>query len=143
MTAVTKRASTSPLADLFDWFETGWPTAMEWRRGSQALRIEDRLEADRYVLRAELPGIDPDKDVEIKVADGVLSISAERREELSEKGRSEFHYGSFMRRVTLPQGAQEDQLTATYKDGILEVTVPMVPAKAEARSIPVTRAPSD
>ena len=84
---------------------------MEWRRGSQALRIEDRLEADRYVLRAELPGIDPDKDVEIKVADGVLSISAERRAELSEKGRSEFHYGSFMRRVTLPQGAQEDRGT--------------------------------
>lgn len=48
------------------------------------------------------------------MVDGVLSISAERREELSEKGRSEFHYGSSLRRVTLPQCAQEDQLTATY-----------------------------
>lgn len=139
MGALTKRTPASPLAELFDWFETGWPTALEWGRGAHAMRIEDRLETDRYVLKAELPGIDPDKDIEIAVADGVLTISAERREAVSEKGRSEFHYGSFVRRVTLPSGAQDDQLTATYDDGILEISVPIVAAVPEPRSIPISR----
>ena len=139
MGTVARRTPTSPLAELFDWFESGWPSTIERRRGSQAMRIEDRLEEDKYVLRAELPGIDPEKDVEITVADGVLSISAERHEEVSEKGHSEFHYGSFMRRVSLPQGAQDDQLTATYKDGVIEITVPIAAAKSQTRAIPITR----
>jgi len=142
MATIAKRTPTSPLAELFDWFETGWPSTMERRRGSQVMRIEDRLEEDKYVLRAELPGIDPDKDVEVTVANGVLQISAERREEVSEKGHSEFHYGSFLRRVTLPQGAQDDQLTATYKDGVVEITVPIAAATANTRAIPITRAGS-
>jgi HSP20 family molecular chaperone IbpA len=103
------------------------------------MRIEDRLESDKYVLKAELPGINPDKDVEITVTDGVLTISAERHEQISEKGRSEFHYGSFLRRVTLPSGSQEDQLTATYEDGILEISVPVVSAAPEPRTIPISR----
>jgi HSP20 family molecular chaperone IbpA len=140
MNAVTKRSPVSPLTELFDWFESGWPVVAEWRReGGHALRIEDRLEVDRYVVRAEIPGIDPDKDVEITVSDGVLTISAERREAISEKGRSEFHYGSLVRRVALPAGAVEDKVTARYQDGILEVMVPIEAAQAEPRAIPVTR----
>ena len=108
-------------------------------RWGHALRIEDRLEDDRYLVRAEMPGIDPDKDVEITVSDGVLTIAAERREEVSEKGRSEFHYGSFVRRVSLPVGAVEDKLAARYQDGILEVSVPIEAAQAEPRTIPVAR----
>lgn len=140
MTAVAKRGPVLPLTDLFDWFESSWPAMAEWRRdAAHALRIEDHLEEDRYVVRAEIPGIDPDKDVEITVADGILTISAERREEVSEKGRSEFHYGSFMRRLSLPQGATEEQLTARYEDGILEVTVPISAAQGQPRVIPVAR----
>jgi HSP20 family molecular chaperone IbpA len=141
MAELTKRRSASPLAELFDWFESGWPSAMEWRREAAAhtMRIEDRLEPERYTLRAELPGIDPDKDVEITVADGVLTISAERREEKIEKDRTEFHYGSFVRRVTLPKGAKEDALEATYKDGILEVNVPISTDQPSPRTIPVSR----
>ncbi len=112
----------------------------DWRReGGHALRIEDRLEDDRYVVRAEIPGIDPDKDVEITVSDGVLTISAERREEISEKGRSEFHYGSLIRRVALPAGAVEDKVLARYQDGILEVLVPIETVQVEPRTIPVAR----
>ena len=68
------------------------------------MRIEDRLEEDRYVVQAELPGVDPDKDVHIDVQNNQLMVSAERREETTEKGRSEFRYGSFRRRVSLPPG---------------------------------------
>ena len=54
------------------------------------------------MIRAELPGIDPAKDVDITVTDGQLTIKAERSEKKESKGRSEFSYGSFMRSVTLP-----------------------------------------
>jgi len=140
MNAVMRRSTVSPLTELFDWFESGWPMVADWRRdGGHALRIEDRLEDDRYVVRAEIPGIDPDKDGEITVSDGVLTISAERREEISEKGRSEFHYGSLIRRVALPTGAVEDKVLARYQDGILEVTVPIETVQVEPRTIPVAR----
>ena len=138
MKEVSKREN-QPLAEFFDWFDVGWPALADWRRGGASMRIEDRLEDDRYVIRAELPGIDPDKDVQIDVRNGQLMVSAERREELSEKGRSEFRYGSFQRRVSLPSGAQEDSVTARYEDGILEITVPISAEKAQSRSIPITR----
>jgi len=143
MTTLTKRGSTSPFAELVDWLEAGWPSAREWRLGTQMVRIEDRLEDDRYVLRAEIPGIDPEKDVEITVQDGILTISGERKETVSEKGRSEFHYGSFLRRVPLPAGAREDALTATYEDGIIEITVPVQPTQPAARTVPIARTESD
>lgn len=138
MKEVSKRES-QPLAEFFDWFDGGWPAFADWRRGAATMRIEDRLEDDRYVVRAELPGIDPDKDVKIDVQNGQLMVSAERREELSEKGRSEFRYGSFQRRVSLPPGAQEDAVSARYEDGILEITVPISAEKAQSRSIPIAR----
>jgi HSP20 family molecular chaperone IbpA len=133
------RRENQPLAELFDLFEGGWPAFADWRRGASSMRIEDRLEDDRYVVRAELPAVDPDKDVQIEVRNGQLIVSAERREELSEKGRSEFRYGSFRRRVSLPPGAQEDAVSARYQDGILEITVPIAADKGQSRSIPVTR----
>jgi HSP20 family molecular chaperone IbpA len=138
MKEVSKR-ETQPLAEFFDWFDGGWPAFADWRRGTASMRIEDRLEEDRYVVRAELPGIDPDKDVQIDIQNGQLMVSAERREELSEKGRSEFRYGSFRRRVSLPPGAQEDAVSARYQDGILEITVPISAGKTQSHRIPVSR----
>jgi len=139
MTALTRRRTATPLTDLFDWFET-WPPVTEWRHdGAHAVRIEDRVEEGRYVLRAELPGIDPEKDVTVSVTDRVLVIRAERREEVRTDGRSEFQYGSFERRVTLPVRAQVDGLSARYEDGILEVTVPLAEDAEQPRVIPVSR----
>lgn len=93
------------------------------------LRIEEFLEDDVAVIRAELPGIDPEKDVEITVTDGVLHLSARREERAEEKRpdsyRSEFRYGSFERHLRLPEGTTEADVKASYKDGILEVRVPM------------------
>lgn len=107
------------------------------------IRIEQDVDRDRIVVRAELPGIDPDEDVDINVADGMLQIRAERREDVSEErdGRrhSEFHYGSFARAITLPAGASADDVKATYHDGILEVVVPVDAQQAEATRVPVSR----
>jgi HSP20 family protein len=72
------------------------------------------------VIRAELPGVDPDTDVELDVADGVLHLLAtpeERAEEDRPSGyHCEFRYGGFERSIRLPDGAIESDVTATYKD---------------------------
>jgi HSP20 family protein len=140
MPDVVKRNPMAPLTELFDCFNSGWPAIADWPHdGARALRIEDHLEQGRYVVRVKIPGVDPDKDVKITVDDGVLTISAERREEVKEKGRSEFHYGFFLRRVSLPPGSKEEELEARYEDGILEVTVPVGATKAKRHTIAVAR----
>jgi HSP20 family protein len=113
----------------FDW-ESDW------------LRVEEFDDDGTLVVRAELPDIDPDKDVELSVAGSVLHIRAQRQEksEKKEKGtyRSEFRYGSFVRTVPLPEGVKEEDITASYKDGILEIRAPMA---AEEEKPPVTKVP--
>jgi HSP20 family protein len=93
------------------------------------------------VVRAELPGIDPEKDVDISFQDGVLTIRGERRQEhQKEEGgtyRSEFSYGSFERSVMLPEGVQEKDIQATYENGILEVVVPKAAELTAPKRIPV------
>ena len=61
--------------DMTDWFE------LEFPRSVPVIRFEDRITDEEYVLRAELPGLDPDKDVQITTLNGVLTVKAERREE--------------------------------------------------------------
>ena len=105
------------------------------------MRLEDVVEDGHYVVRAELPGIDPEKEVEVTVSNGILHIRAERREETEAKHRSEFYYGVFSRHVPLPEGADEDDVTATYDKGILEITVGLrEKAKVTGRQIPVQAA---
>ncbi|UKA68851.1 Hsp20/alpha crystallin family protein [Arthrobacter sp. FW306-05-C] len=113
--------------------------------GSSAIRVEEMMDGNTLVVRAELPGIDPEKDVDVTIADGVLSIKAERQEKKEHKDkdsyRSEFRYGSFMRRIPLPSGVQQGDITASYKDGLLEVRAPMPDQgqEAAASKIPISR----
>ncbi|MDV7195457.1 Hsp20/alpha crystallin family protein [Mycolicibacterium fortuitum] len=100
-----------------------------WTDSLLLMRLEDEMEDGRYVARAEIPGIDPGKDVDITVRDGRPTIKAERTENEEAKGRSEFRYGSFVRSVMLPAGANEEDIKATYDKGILTVSV-AVPALA-------------
>jgi len=93
-----------------------------------SIKIEQFQEGNTLVVRAEVPGIDPDKDVDVSVSEGVLNISVEREEKSEHKNkngyRSEFRYGSSTRSIVLPAGAKEEDITATYKDGVLEVRAP-------------------
>ena len=110
---------------------------------SQVLpRVEEFVEDNEMVIRAELPGIDPDRDVEITISDNSLRVRAERREESRDESdgyRTEFRYGLFERIIPLPAGVNEEQVRASYKDGILEVRVPIDQERAEAKRIPVAR----
>jgi HSP20 family protein len=92
----------------------------------RAMRCEQYDQDGCVVVRAELPGVDPDRDVEVTVVDGVLRIDARRHEEPREwRHRSEFFYGEMIRTLVLPPDADGSAVTATYQDGILEVVVPL------------------
>jgi HSP20 family protein len=118
-----------PFPDLLEWMES---PMFGFRPFGQIVRIEDYIDDDRYVLRAELPGIDPDKDLEVTVDEGMLHIRAEKTRKATEAHRSEFAYGSLSRSVTLPAGAKADDVKATYKDGVLEVSVGLAEEKKAA-----------
>ena len=107
--------------DLIDWFEQPFVTLRPFL--GQPMPVEDYIEEDHYVVRAELAGIDPEKDLEVTVGAGYLTIRAEKTDKAEGKHRSEFRYGSFSRTLSLPATAEEDKVTATYRDGILTVTV--------------------
>lgn len=105
--------------------------------GEHPMRLEESTEDGAYVVRAELPGIDPGKDVDITVQDGALTVHAERAERETASHRTEFRYGSFTRAVPLPPGAREEDITASYDKGILTVTVPLAETGTKARRIEV------
>ena len=108
----------------------------------ETIRVEEELRDDAYVVRAEAPGIDPDKDAEVWIADGMLHIEIEREcETRSTDGdfRSEFRYGSFQRSIALPEGVKADDVTATYADGVLEVRLPKRAVESHRSTVPITK----
>lgn len=138
MSTVARRGS-RPMAEMLDWLESNAPLNLHGVGLAPYVRIEDFMDDSDYVVRAEIPGIDPEQDVEVSVANDMLVISGERREESREKSRREFHYGSFRRSVSLPRNAQPDRITASYTDGVLEVRVPTGGEESPAKRIPVQR----
>ena len=137
MSTLARREYRGPFADMVDLLEAPWTVLRPIT--AHPMRVEDFVEDGKYVVKAELPGVDPEKDLEITVSDGVLTIKAERREESNGKHHSEFRYGTFSRSMTLPAGADEDHVEAFYGHGILEVTVKLADKGADKplRKIPV------
>ena len=103
-------------------FERSWP------RKFAAAPVVDVAETDTaYEITAELPGMD-EKNIEVNVANGGITIKGEKKEETEEKKKdyyvSERRYGSFERYFTLPEAADADKIAATFKNGVLKVTLP-------------------
>lgn len=123
------------LAELF----SGFPTFAGLRPlfDNHVLRLEEGIIDDVYEARVELPGVDPVDDLEVTVLDGQLTISAERAQASESTGHSEFAYGSFTRTVSLPVGADEDAINATYDRGILTITVPLSEDEAIGKRVEV------
>lgn len=89
------------------------------------MALESR-EGSKLVIRAELPGIDPKRDIEITLTRDVLHIRAYRAVGPEPRDHpSDLRYGSFVRDITLPPNTTEDQVEARYHDGILEVVAPL------------------
>lgn len=125
-----------------------WPSLARWLDSPLAardlLKLEEFRDGDSLVVRAEIPGIDPQRDVEVVVSDGLMRIHAERKQETRSQGKdgyhSEFRYGAFTRVVPLPAGADGDDVSASYTDGILEVRLPVDAEQAAAKKVMVNSA---
>ena len=119
-----------------DFFRTPMPrlggTCLAWPR----LEVS---ESDSEVrITAELPGMS-ERDVELTVHDGVLTLSGEKKSESEDRARgwSERSYGRFERRIALPDGVEESACSATFRDGLLTVTMPRNAEARRGRRIPI------
>ena len=122
--------------DLADWLESPWTAPPPFLTG-QVFRLEEAMRDDRYVVRAELPGLDPEADIEVTVEGRILTIRAERRQQDNGPCRSEFRYGSLAREVRLPARVDAADVTARYDKGVLEVSVPVPMVRPEGTRIPI------
>jgi HSP20 family protein len=128
---------------LFEDFAPGWrlPTALT--RGRELIRREvglipaewspqiDVLEKDgRFVIRADLPGMSKE-DIKVEVIEDTVTIQGERKHERKEEDEGSYYtecsYGSFYRAIPLPEGAEVAKVTAEFRNGVLEVVIPVPP----------------
>ena len=115
-----------PMSRLSSW-SSGWPT-IEISETEKDLRIV-----------AEVPGLE-EKDIEVLLQDGVLVLRGERKSETEDKDRqfSEHYYGRFERRFSLGREVEDDKVVATFKNGVLTVTLPKSKkAQANAKRIAI------
>jgi HSP20 family protein len=107
-------------------------------RWKLALDVVER--DDAYVVRADVPGLKPE-EVKIDVEDNLLTISGEHEESEEERKdnyvRRERRYGSFSRSLNLPKGVTADQIEATSKDGVVEISIPK-PKQEEPKAVSIT-----
>jgi HSP20 family protein len=126
---------------LFDRFlEGAWPempTLGEWEPTVDVSETKDAV-----IVKAELPGVEQ-KDIAVSLQDGVLTIKGEKEAEKEEKDkryhRVERSYGAFFRSMRLPAAVDAGKVTATFKDGVVTITLPKAP-EAKGTAIPVKAA---
>jgi len=128
----SNRRGTNPLArlhnemdDLFDGFFRGLDRPFSGYKAWPAIDVAEQ--DDAIVVRAEVPGCTPE-EIDISVYGNTLTISGEKKETKEEKDKGYYHmestYGSFRRDITLPTDVNNTKVEATYKDGVLSITLP-------------------
>ena len=135
------RQMTSALDRMFDepWTfplrvsgELKLPDVLQW-----APKVDVVAKDNKLVTRVDLPGMNKE-DVLVEVQDGLLMLSGERKKETKEEKdniyREEREYGSFCRTVPLPNGVKAEDVTASFANGVLEVSVPLPPAAVEPKA---------
>jgi HSP20 family molecular chaperone IbpA len=104
-----------------------WSLAQASPASGTAVPVEDYIRNGQYELRAELPGLDPERDIELTVAGEILTITAHRPEDTRGRQHSEFRYGTAERSFRLPPCADLSRIQASYGHGILTVCVILAP----------------
>ncbi len=130
------------LDEVFDRFMGEGFMPMPMRRlemGGISPQLDLCMEGDTLRIEADLPGVDPE-NVECTVQEGVLTIKGERRESREGDGNivQERRFGRFERRVTLPEGINEDSLDASFEKGVLTITARMRPGVGQQRRIQIS-----
>lgn len=141
-TPVRRRAATVFRAMFPD--VPGWPesprTALLAFSSAQTFRVEELVRGNHYVIRAELPGLDPATDIEVTLDGRTLTIHAERLQQDEQPQHTEFRYGSATRSVRLPARVEAQDVTASYRKGILVVSILIPEPTREGVRIPIENA---
>lgn len=120
------------------------PFRMEFENVQWVPQIEVLQNNGNFMVRADLPGLTKD-DVKVEMNGNLLMISGERKEEKEEKlegfYRSERSYGNFYRHIPLPEGVKTENATATFRNGVLEITMPMPKAEVTTRKLEIKEPP--
>lgn len=125
---------------LFDDMFRGSAPSFDFGRTMSAWPSVEVVDTDREVrITAELPGM-AEKDIDLIVEDGVLTLRGEKKSEIDDKDRgySERFYGRFERRIALPSGADENDARAEFRDGVLNVILPKTEQAERGRRIPIS-----
>ena len=125
------------MARFFDETRSRWGGEGELTAWSPSINVYE--ENDRIVMEAELPGMKKDQ-IEVSVHDHMLTVSGERKEEKEVKEddfyRHERRYGAFSRSISLPSTVDSKKIDASYKDGVLKLTIPKA-EQAKAKRVEV------
>jgi HSP20 family protein len=115
--------------DTDKWFDDFFRVPARTTNGGRAFHpsVDIKEDENRIVLTSDLPGVDQ-KDIKVTVEDGTLTLSGERKFE-KETEEENFHrversFGSFQRSFSLPETVDDDKISASYKNGVLELTLP-------------------
>jgi HSP20 family protein len=111
----------------------------EWIEDAWSPSVDISETKDNLVIKAEIPGMKKE-DIEISIHDSILTLRGEKKQEKEEKDvnyhRIERSYGSFYRSFTLPASVKADKVKATYKEGVLNITLPKT-EEAKPKEIPI------
>jgi HSP20 family protein len=110
-----------------DWAGSPLSTVHHLAGRSWPIPVEQYPAGSSYLVRFEVPGIDPATDLAVSLEAGTLVVQAQRTDCAPQGHQSEFRYGRFGRHITLPGGADVRDVSATYRNGILTVRVGMAP----------------
>jgi len=122
----------SPLSRLFEGFEDNYDEAF-------TPAVESYVKNGNLVVRADVPGLEL-KDLDVSIIGNVLCVKGERKSEHEVKKEDYLHrevsYGAFERRMTLPEGAAADKVKASFKNGVIEITVPLA-KETVSKKVPI------
>ena len=133
----SRSALSRPKSDLLDWMFEGFEAPDFWRGDSKWLPAFDVSETEETIIvKAELAGMDA-KEIDITLTEGILTIKGEKKREKEDTGenyhRLERRYGSFVRSFRLPVEVKTDAIDASYKDGVLTLSLPKLEEKKAKR----------
>jgi HSP20 family protein len=136
MTTATQPAGAA-MTGISDWAGSPISTLHHPPAYPQPIPVEQYADGAGYVIRLEVPGIDPASDLSVSVETGAIVVRAERHDSLPEGCQTEFRYGHLARRIPLPPGADSSAVSASCHNGILTVRIGLEREHEAARAIEV------
>jgi HSP20 family protein len=132
--AMTQRVNgTDP--NISDWAGSPLSTIHRLAERPGLIAVEQYQDGSSYLVRLEVPGVDPATDLAVSVQAGALVVQAQRTDFAPRQHQSEFRYGRFVRHIPLPPGADASDISATYRDGILTVRIGIEPGRQPAGDV--------